>query len=182
MVYILLADGFEEAEALVPADLLRRAGAEVKLVGVTGEVVTGAHGIAVVSDLTADQASAEGMELLVVPGGLPGVTNVAASETAMALVRAAAAGDGWLAAICAAPSIVLGPEGILDGRRATCYPGMEDGMTGALPQKEQSVVVDGRIVTGEGPGAAFDFGLKLVEVLKGTQTMLQVAGDACWRH
>lgn len=182
MVYILLADGFEEAEALVPADLLRRAGAEVKLVGVTGQVVTGAHGIAVVSDLTVDQARSEGMELLVVPGGLPGVTNVAASDEAMELVRAAAKSDCYLAAICAAPSMVLGPEGILNGRKATGYPGTEAGMTGAQAQEGQSVVVDGDIITGEGPGAAFDFGLKLVEVLKGTETMQQVAGDACWRH
>lgn len=182
MVYILLADGFEEAEALVPADLLRRAGAQVALVGVTGQVVAGAHGIAVVSDLTVDQAQTEGMELLVVPGGLPGVTNVAASAKAMELVKAAAESDCYLAAICAAPSVVLGPVGILNGRKATCYPGMEAGMTGAQAQVGQSVVVDGAIVTGEGPGAAFEFGLKLVEVLKGVDTAKQVASDACWRH
>lgn len=182
MVYILLADGFEEAEALVPADLLRRAGAEVTLVGVTGEIVTGAHGIAVVSDLTVEQAQAKGMELLVVPGGLPGVTNVAASAKAMELVKAAAEGDCYLAAICAAPSIVLGPVGILNGCKATCYPGMEEGMTGAEAQRGYSVVVDGDIITGEGPGAAFDFGLTLVEVLKGADTAKQVAKDACWRY
>lgn len=183
MVYILLADGFEEAEALVPADLLRRAGVQVALVGVTGEVVTGAHGIAVVSDLTVEQAQPEGMELLVVPGGLPGVTNVAASEKAMELVKAAAqADDCYLAAICAAPSIVLGPVGILNGCKATCYPGMEAGMEGADAQKGYSVVVDGDIITGEGPGAAFDFGLTLVEVLKGAETAKQVARDACWRY
>lgn len=182
MVYILLADGFEEAEALVPADLLRRAGAQVALVGVTGQVVTGAHGIAVVSDLAVEQAQAEGMELLVVPGGLPGVTNVAASAKAMELVKAAAESDCYLAAICAAPSIVLGPAGILNGRKATCYPGMEAGMEGADAQRGCSVVVDGDIITGEGPGAAFDFGLKLVEVLKGADTAKQVASDACWRY
>ena len=182
MVLILLADGFEEAEALVPADLLRRAGAQVALVGVTGKVVTGAHGIAVVSDLTVEEASAEGLELLVVPGGLPGVTNVAASESAMALVKAAAEGDGYLAAICAAPSVVLGPLGILKDYKATCYPGMEGGMEGAEPQKGYSVVVDGDIITGEGPGAAFDFGLTLVRVLKGEEIAGKVASDACWRY
>lgn len=182
MVYILLADGFEEAEALVPADLLRRAGAEVALVGVTGEAVTGAHGIVVVSDLTVDQVQTEGMELLVVPGGLPGVTNVASSAKAMELVKAAAEGDCYLAAICAAPSIVLGPAGILNGCKATCYPGMEEGMTGAEAQRGYSVVVDGDIITGEGPGAAFDFGLTLVEVLKGADTAKRVAKDACWRY
>ena len=182
MVYIFLADGFEEAEALVPADLLRRAGAEVKLVGVTGQAVSGAHGISVNSDISLDQVQEETMEMLVIPGGLPGVTNVAASAKAMELVRTAVERDCWLAAICAAPSIVLGPEGILNGHKATCYPGMEGGMEGAQPQCGQSVVVDGKFVTGEGPGAAFDFGLKLVEVLKGTEAMQQVAGDACWRH
>ena len=182
MVYIFLADGFEEAEALVPADLLRRAGAEVKLVGVTGQTVLGAHGISVNSDISPDQVENDAMEMLVIPGGLPGVTNVAASAKAMELVKAAAQNGCWLAAICAAPSIVLGPEGILRDRKATCYPGMESGMEGALPQKGQSVVVDGKFVTGEGPGAAFDFGLKLVEVLKGTETMQRVADDACWRH
>ena len=182
MVYIFLADGFEEAEALVPADLLRRAGAEVKLVGVTGQTVLGAHGISVNSDISLDQVQEQAMEMLVIPGGLPGVTNVAASAKAMELVKAAAGSDCYLAAICAAPSIVLGPVGILNGRKATCYPSMEAGMTGAQAQEGQSVVVDGDLITGEGPGAAFDFGLKLVEVLKGTETMQQVAGDACWRH
>lgn len=183
MVCILLADGFEEAEALVPADLLRRAGAEVVLAGVTGAVVTGAHGIAVVSDLAVEQVEPEGMELLVVPGGLPGVENIAASAAATELVKHAAKTQGCLlAAICAAPSIVLGPLGLLEGRRAVCYPGMEDGMTGALAQKGQSVVVDGELITGEGPGAAFDFGLKLVEALKGADAANKVASDACWRH
>lgn len=183
MVYILLADGFEEAEALVPTDLLRRAGAQVVLVGVTGEVVAGAHGIAVVSDLTVDQVQTEGMEMLVVPGGLPGVENVAASDKAMELVKAAAEKpDCYLAAICAAPSMVLGPVGILKGRKTTGYPGTEAGMKGADAQMGLSVVVDGDIITGEGPGAAFDFGLKLVEALKGTEVAKQVANDACWRH
>lgn len=183
MVYILLADGFEEAEALVPADLLRRAGAEVALVGVTGAVVTGAHGIAVVSDLSTEQVKTDNMELLVIPGGLPGVENLAASTGAVELVKfAAQAADCRLAAICAAPSIVLGPLGVLKGRKATCYPGMEAGMAGAQAQTGRSVVVDGDIITGEGPGAAFDFGLKLVETLKGADEAKKVASDACWRH
>lgn len=182
MVYIFLADGFEEAEALVPTDLLRRAGAEVKLVGVTGQTVVGAHGISVNSDLSLNQVRAEDMEMLVIPGGLPGVENVAASAPAMGLIKIAAKKGCWLGAICAAPSMVLGPIGLLKGLKAVCYPSTEAGMEGALPQCGQSVVVDGKFVTGEGPGAAFDFGLKLVEVLKGTETMQQVAGDACWRH
>ncbi len=182
MVYILLADGFEEAEALVPADLLRRAGVEVTLVGVTGETVTGAHGIAVVSEVNVETVNVEHMEMLVVPGGLPGVTNVAASESAMELVKAAAEGKSYLAAICAAPAMVLGPLGVLKGYKATGYPGTEEGMEGAQPQKGYSVVVDGDIISGEGPGSAFDFVLTLVQVLKGEETAKQVASDACWRY
>lgn len=182
MVYILLANGFEEAEAIVPADLLRRGGAEVALVGVTGQTVTGAHGIALSADCTVEQADCRRMEMLVIPGGLPGVEHIAASDSAMELVKKAARQDCYLAAICAAPSYVLGPAGLLEGRRAVCYPGIEAGMTGALAQTGQSVIADGKIITGEGPGAAFDFGLKLVEVLKGAETARQVAQDACWRH
>ena len=182
MVYIFLADGFEEAEALVPTDLLRRAGADVKLVGVTGQVVTGALGISVNSEISPDMVREEDMEMLVIPGGLPGVENVAASERAMELIHTAVQKGCWLGAICAAPSMVLGPAGLLKGHKATCYPGTEAGMEGAIPQNGQSVVLDGKFVTGEGPGAAFDFGFKLVEVLKGAETARQVAQDACWRH
>lgn len=180
MVYILLGDGFEEAEALVPADLLRRAGVQVALVGVTGKQVTGGHGITVVSDISLQDVDEEGMEMLVIPGGLGGVENVSRSEVAMALIQKAAAKPGCvLAAICAAPSI-LGGLGLLQGKKAVCYPGMEDTMTGAVPQKGCSAVVDGEIITGEGPGAAFAFGFKLVEALKGAGTAGQVAHDACW--
>lgn len=182
MVYILLANGFEETEALVPADLLRRADVRVVLVGVTGQVVTGAHGIAVCADCPAEQVKTEEIEMLVIPGGLPGVQNVAASPIAMELVKKTAADGKWLAAICAAPSLVLGPAGLLEGRKAVCYPGMEETMAGAQAQCGCSVVTDANIITGEGPGAAFEFGLKLVEVLKGGETARQIANDACWRH
>lgn len=182
MVYILLAEGFEEAEALVPADLLRRSGAQVSLTGVAGQTVVGAHGISVNCDLTVDQVKREDMELLVLPGGLPGVTNIADSAAAVELIRFAVDNGRYLAAICAAPSMLLGPMGILNGRKATCYPGTEGTMEGADAQKGQSVVADGTFVTGEGPGAAFEFGLKLVEVLKGADAAKQVGSDACWRH
>ena len=181
MVYILLADGFEEAEAIVPADLLRRAGVQVALVGVTGQSVTGAHGICVAADCLLEQVDVEQMELLMVPGGLGGVENVGASAAAMELIEKAAKGHSVLAAICAAPSL-LGKLNLLEGRKAVCYPGIEDSMGGALPQYCCSAVEDGDIITGEGPGAAFDFGLKLVEKLKGTEVARQVAQDACWRH
>lgn len=181
MVYILLADGFEEAEAIVPADLLRRAGAQVALVGVTGETVTGAHGISVAADCLLEQVDRDKMELLMIPGGLGGVENIGASAAAMELIEQAAKGPGYLAAICAAPSL-LGKLKLLEGRKAVCYPGMEETMRGADAQRGQSVAADGNIITGEGPGAAFDFGLKLVETLKGAAAAEQVARDACWRH
>ena len=181
MVYILLADGFEEAEAIVPADLLCRAGAEVALTGVTGPVVTGAHGIAVQCDLELDQVKTEDLELLMLPGGLGGVQNIGASSAAMALIQSAAESGRYVAAICAAPSL-LGKLGLLNGRKAVCYPGMEETMGAVDAQTGHSVVVDGRFITGEGPGAAFDFGLKLVETLKGADIAKQVSHDACWRH
>lgn len=181
MVYILLADGFEEAEAIVPADMLRRAGVQVALVGVTGPSATGGHGITVACDLELAQVKPEEMEMLVLPGGLGGVENIGASPAAMDLIREAAASGRYLAAICAAPTL-LGALGLLDGRRAVCYPGLEGKLGAAAVQKGQSVVEDGRIITGEGPGAAFDFGLKLAEVLKGAGAAKQVSHDACWRH
>ena len=181
MVYILLANGFEEAEAVVPADLLRRAGAETALVGVTGPTATGAHGIAIACDLELDQVKPEDMEMLMIPGGLGGVENVGASPAAMELIRKAAAGGCYLAAICAAPTL-LGGLHLLDGRKAVCYPGLEGKLGAAAVQAGQSVVTDGRIITGQGPGAAFDFGLKLVEALKGPDAAKQVSHDACWHH
>ena len=174
MVYILLADGFEEAEALVPADLLRRAGLSVALTAVGGSLtVTGAHGIAVRADCTADSVSPGDVEMVLLPGGLGGVEGMAQSETACALIRAAHDRGCWLAAICAAPTL-LGKLGLLSGRRAVCYPGMEDGLTGGVPCPGQAVVVDGKLVTGEGPGSAFPFGLTLVRLLRGEAAEQQV--------
>lgn len=182
MVYILLGNGFEEAEALVPADLLRRAGISVALVGLNGAEVAGAHGITVKADRTIDEVSAADMKMVVLPGGMGGVESINACPKALELIQAAAASEKvYLAAICAAPSVVLGPLGLLNGRRATCYPGTESGMTGAVSCPGETVVADGRIITGMGPGAAFDFGLRLVEVLAGAATAQQVQSGTCYR-
>ena len=156
MVAILLGKGFEEAEAIVPADLLRRAGVEVKLVGVGGTQIEGAHGIPVTADLPLEE-----------------LDRVSADLRVQALIQHCYDEGRWLAAICAAPTI-LANLGMLDRRRAVCYPGMEDLMGSAVVQKGSSVVVDGHIVTGEAPGAAFPFGLKLVEILKGADAAAQV--------
>ena len=173
MVAILLGNGFEESEALVPADLLRRAGVEVTLVGLNSLQVTGGHGITVTADLTRDQLRPDGLKMLMLPGGLGGVEAIAGSLRAQSLIQRCSDHGCWLAAICAAPTI-LANLGMLDRRQAVCYPGMEDLMGSAGVQKGSPVVVDGHIVTGEAAGSAFPFGLKLVEILKGPQAAAQV--------
>lgn len=182
MVYILLGTGFEEAEAIVPADLLRRGGTDVALVGLTGSEVTGAHGITVKADVTLEQVIPDDIQALMLPGGMGGVESINASPRALELIRQVYNdGRAYLAAICAAPAVILGPMGILRGRKAVCYPGMESGMTGAIPCTDGPVAVDGKIVTGMGPGAAFDFGLKLVELLAGTEVARQVRNGTHYR-
>ena len=166
MVIILLGNGFEESEALVPADLLRRAGVEVKLVGVDGMQVTGGHGITVAADAALEEIHPAEVEMLVLPGGLGGVEAIAGSLRAQSLIQRCSDHGCWLAAICAAATI-LAILGILDRRQAVCYPGMEEEMGSAVVQKGACVVVDGHIITGQAAGSAFDFGLALVEALQG---------------
>lgn len=173
MVYILLGEGFEEAEALVTADVLRRGGVEAALTGIGGMTVSGAHKIAVCCDTAAESVSLAEGDMLVLPGGLGGVASIEGSAAAMALVRRAAEDDGiWLAAICAAPAM-LGRRGIIGaGASAVCYPGMEGDLTaaGVTARMELPAVTDGKFITGRGPGAAFDFGLALLTALKGAET------------
>ena len=161
MVAILLGTGFEESEALVPADLLRRAGIEVRLVGVDGPAVTLA------------ELDREAVDMLVLPGGLGGVEVLQGDRHVQALIQHCYDEGRWLAAICAAPTI-LANLGFLDRRRAVCYPGMEELMGSAVVQKGAPVVADGHIITGEAAGSSFPFGLKLVEVLKGAEAARQV--------
>lgn len=175
MVYILLAPGFEEAEALVPADLLRRAGIETALVSIAGETVTGSHGISVAADTVLDRADLSKAEMVVLPGGGPGYKNLGAEPKVEALVREAVRRDIWVAAICAAPTL-LGRWGLLEGKQAVCFPGMEEGLTGAQAHMDRRTVRDGKIVTGRAAGSAFDFGLDLVEALAGPEKAAQVRG------
>lgn len=173
MVYILLGEGFEESEALVPADLLRRAGAEVALVGLEELEVTGGHGITVKADVTLAEVEEDKMEMLVLPGGAGGVESLQMNLFALALIQRAYDLGCWVGAICAAPTI-LARMGCLDRRKAVCYPGMEDEMGSAVVQLGVSVVTDGRIITGEAAGSAFEFGLRLVEAVKGRGTAQKV--------
>lgn len=173
MVYILLADGFEETESVVPCDLLRRAEVETKLVGVSGKRIVSSHGIAVEADMLLDEAAAQLPEMVVLPGGRRGVENLLASEQTLALVRQTWEAGKYVAAICAAPT-VLAALGISSGRCATCYPGMEDRMADAKMTPE-AVVIDGRLITGRAAGSSMAFGLALVGTLCGEQTANRIA-------
>ena len=167
MVYMFLANGFEEVEALCPLDLLRRAGVEVTTVGIGGETVVGAHGIAVQADLPDTMFRDAHPEMIILPGGMPGTKHLDASRTVETAIRVAASSDAYLAAICAAP-MVLGKRGYLKGKRAVCFPGFEKYLDGAiLPTDGSRVVTDGRIITAAGMGVALPFGLALVRALKG---------------
>lgn len=178
MVYILLAAGFEEIEALAPADLLRRAGISVSLVGVGGMEIRGGHGITVRADLSLAQVELEDMELLVLPGGRAGVDFLRGEKAVQDLVRAADLRKIPLGAICAGPT-VLGELGLLQGRQAVCYPGLEGALTGAQVQPERAVVADGTLVTGRAAGSSVDFGLKLIELLRGPEKAREVARGIC---
>ena len=155
-MYVFLADGFEEIEALAPIDVMRRAGLSVTTVSVTDSLtVTGAHGIPVVADTLFSQCGYADAALLFLPGGLPGATNLQAHTGLCQLLTAKASQpDVIISAICAAP-LVLGGLGLLQGKQATCYPGFEDTMQGAH-YTAAKVTVDGHIFTACGPGAAWE--------------------------
>ena len=167
MVYVFFADGFEELEALSPVDALRRAGVSVTTVGVGSRQITGAHRIPILCDTTAEELQADDLEMIVLPGGMPGTTNLEASSVVMLVLDKALAEGKWIAAICAAPSI-LGHRGILKGKNAICFPGFEDALEGAV-LSEEPVCIDGNIITAKGAGVALEFALTLVACLKGKE-------------
>ena len=165
MVDMFLAEGFEEIEALCPLDIMRRAGIEVRTVGVSGKEITGAHKITVTADITLDEYEYSSPDMIFLPGGMPGTLNLAASDKVIAAVKNAFAEEKYITAICAAPSI-LGDMGFLVGKEAICYPGFEDRLTGALISSKK-VVRDGNIITAKGMGAALELGLEIVRIFKG---------------
>ena len=182
MVYVFLAEGFEEIEALTPVDVLRRAGIEAALVSISedgSKVVTGTHGIKVTADLTFDEACFDSCEMLVLPGGLPGAENLGKHkglcEKLKEFAEAGEEGGKYVAAICAAP-MVLGRLGILEGKMSTIYPGMEEELKGGIPMKNR-VVVDGNIITSKGPGTAMEFSVELAGILKDKLTATTLAFD-----
>lgn len=177
MIYVFLADGFEEIEALTPVDVLRRAGFDVKTVGVTGKTVTGSHNIPVVADITIEEVTDKDLQGVILPGGMPGTLNLENNDTVQQFADLAVKKGLLLGAICAAPSI-LGHKGILNGKNATCFPGFEESLIGAYVQ-DAFVVTDGNIITGKGAGAAMEFALALLEYLKDKQTSEELRKAMC---
>ena len=174
MVYVLLGTGFEEIEAITPIDMMRRAGIQVLTVGVNGPVVAGGQGIGVRADITLGEMDLTNMDMIVLPGGLGGVTSVRASKEAMDALQFAWDNGKFVAAICAGPT-VLADLGIPDGKDATCYPGCESGMGKANVVSGAAAVRDGRLITGTSAGCAIPFGLALIEALKGKEAANAVA-------
>jgi 4-methyl-5(b-hydroxyethyl)-thiazole monophosphate biosynthesis len=166
-IAVLLAEGFEEVEAATPIDFLRRAGVEVITAGVNGKTVRGAHGVPFTADVLLKDLPAD-LDGVVIPGGMPGAANIAKSAEALELAKKLCAAGKLLAAICAAPGVVLGPNGFLKGKRFTCYPGYEKDVSGAF-FSEDRVVVDENLITSRGPGTAAEFALALIERLAGKQ-------------
>lgn len=179
-VCVFLAPGFEECEALLVVDLLRRAGLEVTTAGLGGRTITSSHAVAVQADALIQDVLNQEFDLLVLPGGMPGTLNLKASSEVSHAVQAQYQAGRRLAAICAAPS-VLGGLGLLQGRKAVCYPGFEPQLEGAQVCT-QPVVTDGTITTANGLGAAIPFALELIGLLIDPETAQKVAGAIGWNH
>lgn len=166
MIYVFLADGFEETEAIAPIDMMRRAGLDVVTVGIKNDGVKSSHGVPVLCDITDMQVELdERLQLIVLPGGMPGTLNLEANPVVQSAIDYCVEHNVPIGAICAAPSI-LGKKGLLSGKEAICFPGFEKFLTGAK-LSEKKVVTDGIFTTAAGAGMAVEFGLELVRVLKG---------------
>ena len=177
MIYVFLAEGFEEIEALTPVDMLRRAGLEVKTVAVgDSNTLIGAHGIRVVADMNEKDYCDHEPLAIILPGGMPGTTNLENSATVSAAIIEAASRGSLICAICAAPSI-LGITGLLKGRKATCFPGFEEYLDNAIVVDER-VVREGNVITSKGMGCAAEFSHAIIEALLGTEKADEIAKSA----
>mmetsp|Transcript_17559 Transcript_17559/g.56019 ORF Transcript_17559/g.56019 Transcript_17559/m.56019 type:complete len:188 (-) Transcript_17559:823-1386(-) len=170
-VLVAAAEGSEELETVAVVDVLRRAGANVTLAGVGGTVLRCSRGVVLQADRAIEEVpAAEQFDCVVCPGGMPGATNLAASAALAQILRRHADADAVIAAICAAPAVVLAPLGLLDGAAATCHPAFADKLPGGCSEDRVVVSKDGKLVTSRGPGTAIEFALKLVELLCGAAT------------
>lgn len=163
MIYVFFGQGFEEIEALTPVDLIRRAELDVTTVGIGQKEITSAHGVTVRCDITDDEIKPEGLDMIVLPGGMPGTLALEQSQAVQTAIQYCMDNNKWIGAICAAPSI-LGHKGLLNSKTVTCFPGFEEQLIGANISKEP-LCVDGNIITAKGPGMSMEFAIKLVEVL-----------------
>ena len=179
MIYLFLANGFEEIEALCPLDLLRRAGLPVTTVGIGGDMITGSHGITVAADIPEGMYADSTPDMLILPGGMPGAKNLDESRVVDVALKAGARNGSYLAAICAAP-MVLGHLGLLKGKRAVCYPGFEGELHGAS-LADAPVVTDGNVTTAMGMGAAISFGAELVRLVSSEETARQMLSAICYK-
>ena len=171
-VVLFLAEGFEEVEAITPADFLRRSGVDLILAGVTGKTVTGAQGIKIECDVEVSQLSGD-WDGVVIPGGMPGASNIAKDEKTVKIISTAMDSGALVAAICAAPAVVLGSKGLIEGKKFTCYPGFETTFSGSFFSEER-VVIDGNLITSRGPGTAAEFSETIVEYLYGKDQRDQI--------
>lgn len=173
-ILVPFAEGFEEIEAVTIVDVLRRAELNVTTAAVGPNPVTGSHGISITADTLFSRCSADDFNCIVLPGGMPGSEHLRESGEVISMIRRINEQDGYIAALCAAP-IVLGEAGLLEGRKTACYPGFEKHL-GNADYTDAPVAVDGKIITGRGPGCAIPFALKLVEILKGSDISEKLKG------
>ncbi len=180
MIYVFLADGFEEIEALAPVDFLKRAGIEVVTVGVASKEVTGTHNIKVIADITAAEVNLnDELQGVILPGGMPGAENLNNSSLVQGAIDYCAQNNKIIAAICAAP-FILGRKGLLNGKNATCFPGFEDELEGAN-LTDAGVMVDGMLVTAKGAGVAWEFGAAICSIITGEEKALEILRGIQWR-
>jgi len=180
MVYVFLADGFEEIEALAPVDFLRRAGITVKTASLKGKSAIGAHNIEVTVDINIDDVTLnDDVEAIILPGGMPGSQNLYESEKVHKAIDFAIANNKLVCAICAAP-FILGRKGLLNGKNATCFPGFEKELIGAITHNE-GVVKDGNIITAQGAGVAWEFAEKIASALVGSMNSQKILMGLQWR-
>ncbi len=176
MIYIFLADGFEEIEAIAPLDILRRAEVPVQTVGVGGKIINGSHNIPVTADIVLDEVDFESIDGVILPGGMPGTLNLKNSDTVIKCVKSCYEQGKLVAAICAAP-MILGELGLLEDKEAICFPGFEEHLKGAKISSK-GVACNGNIITGKGAGVALEFGEKITNYIlssnKGTQLLEQM--------
>ncbi|MFH1552839.1 MAG: DJ-1 family glyoxalase III [Candidatus Omnitrophota bacterium] len=178
---IVLADGFEEIEAVTPMDVLRRAEVEVIVAGLDGDFITGTHGVVIKPDIHIDDCNCL-PDAVVFPGGLPGAENLASSVKVKDLILKMHSEGKLIAAICASPALVLAPTGILSGKKATCYPALEKNFAPDVKFVKEEVVQDGNVITSRGPGTAFAFAVKIAENLVGRAKADMIAEQMLFRR